>query len=66
MSECTHPRTGVVTSHRRHGMFETVELGPHAEAPVCDLPECIDEATKWVQRMSHKPAFHVRDEVAPA
>ena len=60
---CAHPRTGLVTSHRKHGMFETVELGPHAEAPVCDLPECIDEATKWVQRMSHKPAFHVLDEV---
>lgn len=58
---CTHERTGLVTSHRMHGAFETVEPGPHAQTPVCDLPECIDEATKWVQRMSHKPAFLVPD-----
>jgi hypothetical protein len=62
MSACTHPRKGIVTSHRMHGAFETVELGPHAESPVCDLPECIDEAVKWVVRMtSGKPAFHVPD-----
>jgi hypothetical protein len=59
---CGHERKGLVTSHRMHGAFETVEPGPHAESPVCDLPECIDEAVKWVQRMSHKPAFHVPDE----
>lgn len=59
---CTHPRTGRVTSHKpKAGLFEVVELGPHAEAPVCDLPECIKEAYEWVQRMSHKTAYYVLD-----
>lgn len=64
MSACTHPRTGVVTSHKpRASMFEAVELGAHAQAPVCDLPECIAEALAWVERMTRKTAHHVRDEV---
>lgn len=62
MSVCTHhPKTGVVTSDPQN--VPLLNGGSYAKVPVCDLPECIDEATKWVQRMSHKPAFHVRDEV---
>lgn len=54
---CTHPRTGVVTSHRGRGRYD----GPIAVTPVCDRPECIDEALAWVARMSRKPAHHVSD-----
>ena len=60
MTECTHTRTGTVTSHT-HGMSDE----PHASTRVCDLPECIAEAVEWVTRMSHgKPAHHLRDEGA--
>ena len=54
---CPHPRTGRVTTHP---MGYT--NGPHAATNVCDLPECIAEAVEWVQRMTGKPAKHVRDE----
>lgn len=53
---CTHPRTGIVTSHP-NGYVE----GRHAATNVCDLPECIAEAIAWVQRMSGKPAHHLLD-----
>lgn len=60
-TSCTHPRTGLVTSHKpKLGLFEAAVHGAHAEAPVCDLPECIAAATAWVERMSRKPAYHVR------
>lgn len=59
---CTHPKTGVVTSHKPNpSLFEAAVLGSHAETPVCDLPECIAEATAWVERMTRKPAHHVLD-----
>ena len=57
---CQHPRTGIVTSRPLGG----IEGGPHAAAPVCNRAECIEEATEWVVRMSHAPAFHVLDEAA--
>lgn len=57
MNPCTHPRAGLVTSRPLGGIEHS-----YAATPVCDLPECIDEATKWVARMSGKPAFHVLDE----
>lgn len=56
---CTHPRRGLVTS------LSEWSGGSHAEAPVCDDPVCIEEAAKWVVRMSGKPAQHVRDEEKP-
>lgn len=56
MSACRHPRTGVVTTHP--GSYET---GSHAATNVCDRPECIAEAVAWVERMTRRPAYHVRD-----
>ena len=57
---CNHkPHTGLVTS------LSEWSGGHHAQAPVCDLPECIDAATAWVERMTGKPAKHVRDEGKP-
>jgi hypothetical protein len=56
MTECTHARTGVVTS-RHHSLSDE----SHAETKVCSLPECIAEALTWVTRVSGKPAFHVLD-----
>jgi len=56
---CTHPRTGIVTSHPEPGSFS---MPSHATTYVCDLPECIEEAKAWVTRMTYgKPAFHVLD-----
>jgi len=40
-TQCTHPRTGVVTTHPEPGSYST---GSHAATNVCDLPECIAEA----------------------
>ena len=62
MTACVHPRTGVVTSHDpKPGLFKAAPLGAHAVTPVCNLPECIAEATAWVERMTRKPAHHVLD-----
>lgn len=58
---CRHTRTGLVTS-----LSEWSGVGQHAEAPVCDLPECIDEAKDWVRRVSGKPAKHVLDQIEGA
>lgn len=54
---CQRPRTGLVTSRPLGGIE-----GPHAAAPVCDSPLCIEEAIEFVERMSHKAAYHVLDE----
>lgn len=53
---CTHTRTGLVTS------LSEWSGGQHAQAPVCNSQECIDAAIRWVERVSGKPAKHVRDE----
>lgn len=55
---CTHERRGIVTSL---GPVGRIEDGGHAQAPVCDLPECINAAMAWVARMSGKEAHHVLD-----
>ena len=57
---CTHPRTGVVTSHP-DGNYQG---GSHAATDVCDQPECIAEAMKWVKRYARRKAYHVPDEVS--
>lgn len=57
---CAHARTGVVTSHP--GSYEG---GSHASTNVCDRTECLEEATKWVERYTRKPAVHVLDEEKP-
>lgn len=56
---CAHARTGVVTS-QQHALCDE----SYAVTPVCDLQECITDGVAWVERVSHKKAFHVRDEVA--
>ena len=53
---CTHLRTGIVTSR-----LDDSQNGSHAATSVCDQPECIAEATAWVERMTGKPAHHVLD-----
>ncbi|HEY2086296.1 MAG TPA: hypothetical protein VGH54_09755 [Mycobacterium sp.] len=58
-AQCTHPRTGVVTS----GPW-TAASGSHAATNVCDRPECIAEATAWVERVTRRPAIYRRDEKA--
>lgn len=55
---CTHTRTGLVTSRPLGGIEHS-----YAATPVCDLPECVEEALAWVTRMAGRPAFHVRDAV---
>jgi hypothetical protein len=52
-TQCTHPKTGVVTTQ------PSGEWEEGARAPVCSQPACIDEATAWVQRVSRKPAYYV-------
>lgn len=54
---CRHTHTGEVQS--------TGSWGKNALAPVCDDQKCIDAATKWVERMTGKPAKHVRDGEKP-
>lgn len=54
---CEHlPRTGTVTS-QQHAVSDE----QYAATRVCDLPACIQEALDWVERMSHRPAFHLPD-----
>ena len=56
--KCSRPRTGIVTSRPLGGIEDS-----YAATPVCDLPECIAEATAWVERMTHgKKAHHVPDD----
>lgn len=63
MTSCTHTPTGVVTTHPEP--FGAPDGSSHATAPVCDLPECIQEATEWVQRMTYgKPAHYIRSATA--
>lgn len=54
-ARCSHTPTGVITTQ------PTGVLEEGAQAPVCDLPDCITEAEAWVQRVSRRPAFHVLD-----
>lgn len=59
---CSHPRTGIVTSHPNGRTDE-----PHAATNVCELPECLEEAMAWVGRMTHgEPGFYVADVEAGA
>lgn len=56
---CSRDRTGLVTSRPLGGIEACTQ------APVCDLPACIEEASQWVKRVSFgKPAFYVADEVS--
>lgn len=59
-AECTHTRTGSVTS-RTPGTTD----GEYAHTRVCDRVECVTEATVWVTRHSYgKPVYYLADEVA--
>ena len=58
MTACTHTKSGVVTSRPLGGIEDS-----YAATRVCDLPECIAEATEFVERYSHKTAHYVADEV---
>jgi hypothetical protein len=42
----------------------TAASGSHAATNVCDRPECIAEATAWVERVTRRPAIYRRDEKA--
>jgi hypothetical protein len=56
---CGATSAGLVTSRPLVGIEDY-----YASAPVCALPACVDEATKWVTRVTFgKPAFHVLNEV---
>lgn len=61
MTACEHkPKSGMVTSRPLGGIEDS-----YAAAPVCNLPECIAEATQWVERVSHRKAYYVANEVTP-
>lgn len=53
-TQCRHPRTGVVSDSPAPYACEIATV-----APVCDRPECIADATAWVELVSRKPAYHV-------
>lgn len=59
MTACEHqPKSGLVTSRPLDGIE-----GQYATAPVCGLLECIEEARRWVERVSHRKAYYVAGEV---
>lgn len=59
MTECSHTRTGVVTSRPLGGIEDS-----YAATRVCDLPECHQEAFAWVERVSQRTPYFVADEVS--
>lgn len=55
---CGNPSAGLVTSRPLGGIEDY-----YAASPVCALPACIEEAKKWVSRVTFgKAAFHVPNE----
>lgn len=53
MTPCRHARKGVVTSRPGDGSC--------FHAPVCERPECIDEALASAARWTGVPASHTPD-----
>lgn len=53
MTACRHARKGVVTSRSGNGS--------RFHAPVCERPECVDEALANAARWTGGPARHTPD-----
>jgi hypothetical protein len=54
---CNHARKGIVTNQPDGNDPDR----PHAARTVCDRPECIAHAIKWVAGHTNETAVHITD-----
>lgn len=57
MRQCTHVRTGIVTTHPDGG---PIDKG-HAARDCCARPACVEAAVWWVRRAVGMPGYYVAD-----